>query len=74
MRPWIDRLGFPINKAVGAEKPAAFLFLKKEPPNVTNTLYIKYPLYHPACPALPMDNDRAPLGAASWKLILFSLN
>jgi hypothetical protein len=44
VRPWIDHLGFWIDKAVGAEKPAAFLFLKKESSNVFNAAYIKYPL------------------------------
>jgi hypothetical protein len=81
VRPWIDHLGFSIDKAVGAKKPTAFLFtalqtnktklstIKKEPSNVITALYIKYPLYHHACPALPMDNVRAPSGAVSVKFL-----
>jgi hypothetical protein len=56
VRPWIDHLGFSINKAMGAKKPAAFFIFKKESSNVFTALYIKYALYHHACPTLPMDN------------------
>jgi hypothetical protein len=85
VRPWIDHLGFSIKKAVGVKKPTAFLFtvlqtkktklstIKKEPSNVFTALYIKYPLYHHAYPALPMDNVGAPLGAGSSRLNLPSL-
>ena len=73
MRPWIDHLIFPIVKAVGAEKPTAFLFFKEEPSNVFNAFYIKYPLCLHACPGMPMDNVGAPWGAVSSKFILMSL-
>jgi hypothetical protein len=85
VRPWIDHLGFSINKAVGAKKSTAFLFtalqtnktklstIKKEPSNVFTALYIKYPLCLHAYPGMPMDNVQAPSGIVSSKFILLSL-
>jgi hypothetical protein len=55
---------------VGDEKPAAFLLFKEQSSNVFNPLDIEYLLHHPTCPALPMDNDRAPSGAVSSKFFL----
>ena len=52
------------------KKPAAFLFFKEQLSNVFNPLYIKYLLHRHTCPAPPMDNDGAPLGAASWQFTL----
>jgi hypothetical protein len=73
VRPWIDPLKFSIIKAVGAEKPTAFLFFKEESSNVFTSLYIRYPLSFHAYPVLPMDNVPAPWRAASSKFILLSL-
>jgi hypothetical protein len=73
VRPWIDPFKFWIVKAVGSEKPTAFLFFEKESSNVFNTSYIKYPRCLHACQNMPMDNVPAPWGAGSLKLILLSL-